>query len=205
MNKGAESRLAVEGYLERLLELGLMTCSVESAMSKLDLETGNMSPAQEFNWCSQRLSKLCDENTWGDHFGPGRAREIMMANFLGHKVALKTSGADAYENGDEPVEYKSTMQNNISATYNGISVQETWEKQVEYLNNEKICKYKNHYYARFNGGKIVGMYKMGCDKVIEYLLPRLKRQFDKEKKGKDPRLGVTITKKYIINNSEKLL
>ena len=76
MNKGAESRLAVEGYLERLLELGLMTCSVESAMSKLDLKTGNMSPEQEFNWRSQRMYKLCDENTWCDHFSPGRGEKL---------------------------------------------------------------------------------------------------------------------------------
>ena len=167
--------------------------------------TNNISPEQKFASLFEDMCKLCNDNMWGDPFAPGRGREIIMANSLGHKVASKLSGADAYENGDEPVEYKSTTQNKISATYNGISVQETWEKQVEYLNNEKICKYKNHYYARFNDGKIVEMYKMGCNKVIEYLLPRLKIQFDKEKKGKDPRLGVNITKKYIINNSVKLL
>ena len=54
-------------------------------------------------------------------------------------------------------------------------------------------------------GKIVELYKMTGDKVYEYLIPILKKQFFNENKRKDPRLGATIPKNFIINNSEKLL
>tara|TARA_B100001093_G_C26824725_1_gene1013493 strand:+ start:660 stop:1169 length:510 start_codon:yes stop_codon:yes gene_type:complete len=165
------------------------------------------SPEKKFAELYEQMFILCKENNWGDPHAYGRAKEIYMANYLNHIVAPKLAGADGYEDKEMtiPVEYKATTQKNIQATYNGISVQETWEKQVEYLLNDKICKYKNHYIARFEMGKIVEMYKMKCDKVYEYLLPRIKKQFEKEKKGKDPRFGVQIPKLYIIKNSEKII
>ena len=46
---------------------------------------------------------------------------------------------------------------------------------------------------------------MNCSKVIEGLLPNLKKQYDKKNKGKDPRLGYTLNKNYIVNNSTKLI
>ena len=49
------------------------------------------------------------------------------------------------------------------------------------------------------------MYKMTGEKVYEYLMPRLKKLYEKEKKRKDPRLGTNISKKYIVNNSIKLV
>tara|TARA_A100001011_G_C14306457_1_gene843399 strand:+ start:2359 stop:2874 length:516 start_codon:yes stop_codon:yes gene_type:complete len=164
------------------------------------------SPEKKFAELYEQMYKLCKENKWGDPFCYARAKEIYMANKLGHKVAPKLAGADGYEDKEMtiPVEYKSTTQKNINATYNGISVHDSWEKEIEYLRNEKICKYKNHYYARFEEGHIKEMYKISGDKVFEYITPRLKNQYDKEKKGKDPRLGVNIPKSYIINNSEKL-
>ena len=66
-------------------------------------------------------------------------------------------------------------------------------------------KYKNHYFARYEGSQIVEVYKMNCSKVIEGLLPNLKKQYDKTNKGKDPRLGYTLNKNYIVNNSTKLI
>lgn len=164
------------------------------------------SPEKRFSELYDQMYKLCKTTNWKDPFAPGRAREIYMANWLGHTVAPKLSGADGYEDKEMtiPVEYKSTTQKNINATYNGISVQDSWEKQEDYLKNEKICKYKNHYYARFEDGKIAEMYKMSGDKVYDYLVPKLKKQFNKEKKGKDPRLGCQIPKTFIITNAEKL-
>ena len=167
-----------------------------------------ITPEQEFAILFEKMYELCNNHNWGDPFNYSRGKEIYMANYLKHKVAATLAGPDAFEddNMKEPTEYKSTIQEQIQATYNGISIQESWEKQIDYLNKEKICKYKNHYYARFSDGKIVELYKMGCEKVMEYLIPRLKKQFEKKNEGKkDPRLGVTIPKGYIVNNSEKLL
>ena len=91
---------------------------------------------------------LCEENNWGAPFSYARSRAIHMAGVLGHKVAEDYSGADAFDEIGE-CEYKSTIGKNINATYNGISVQDTWEQQEEYILNKKIGKYENHYYARY--------------------------------------------------------
>jgi hypothetical protein len=153
------------------------------------------------------MYNLCAEEEWGDPFSYARSREIYMANTLGHIIAPEYSGADAYEDLEMkiPVEYKSTICSKPSATYNGISVQPTWEDQMSYLINKKIGCYPRHYFARFNGGKIVEMYCMECDKVLEGLLPKLKKQYHKSNKGVDPRLGAQLTEKYIIEHSTKII
>ena len=46
---------------------------------------------------------------------------------------------------------------------------------------------------------------MDCQNVYEGLLPNLKKKFEKEKKGKDPRLGYTFNKKFIIENAVKII
>ena len=49
------------------------------------------------------------------------------------------------------------------------------------------------------------MYEMKAEDVLEYVLPKLKIQFEKERKNKkDPRLGVTIPKKYILEKGIKI-
>ena len=162
---------------------------------------------KEYSELYEKICKLSNENKWGDPFAPGRGREIYMANYLGHIVGPNLSGADAYEDKEMkiPVEYKSTTQKKIQATFNGISVQDTWEKQIEYLKTEKICKYKHHYFSRFEDGEIKEIYKMTGDKVYEHIVPKLKKKFERKKKGKDPRLGASIPERYILANSEKLL
>lgn len=162
---------------------------------------------EEFADLFDKMYELCIKNNWGDPFNYSRAREIYMANALGHKIAPTFSGADGFKDKEMtiPVEYKSTTQDKIQATYNGISRQETWDEQVEYLKNEKICKYKHHYIARFEMGKIVEMYKIDGDKVCEHLVPKLKKQFENKKIKKDPRLGASMSTKYILENSEKII
>ena len=160
---------------------------------------------QRYTRLFEEMYEICNTEGWGDPFSYARSREIHMAGILGHRVADDYSGADAYDKYDIPVEYKSTIGKKLTATYNGISVQDTWEKQVEYILNEKIGKYHHHYFARYEDSKIVEVYKMNCSKVIEGLLPNLKNQFHKEKKGADPRLGYTLNKNYIINNSIKII
>ena len=76
-----------------------------------------------------------------------------MAGLLGHKVADDYSGEDAIDE-DGGCEYKSTIGKSVNGTYNGISVQDTWELQEKYIIEDKIGKYQNHYYARFKGVKL---------------------------------------------------
>ena len=161
-------------------------------------ERGKNDPKKEFAMLFEQMYKLSLENNWGDTFSYNRAREIHMANYLGHNVAQNYSGADAIDKDGNEVEYKSTISKDIHATYNGISVHHNWEAQEEYLRKHKIGKYKMHYFARYDGARIAEMYEMTADDVLEFILPKLKIQFEKERKNKkDPRLGVSIPKKYI--------
>ena len=94
---------------------------------------------KKFKECFEGMYDVCEDQGWGDPNSYARSREIHMAIELGHDVADTYSGADAYDKG-EPVEYKSTIGDNINATYNGISVKDTWEEQDEYLREEKALK-----------------------------------------------------------------
>ena len=80
-----------------------------------------------------------------DPFSYARAREIYMAAELNHKVADNYSGEDGLDESGKPVEYKSTINKKIQGTYNGISVHNTWEEQMKYLKEYKICKYENSF------------------------------------------------------------
>ena len=97
------------------------------------------SPESEFAYLFERMHQLCNKNEWGDSYNYSRSREIHMANTLGHVVAKKYSGADAYEDAEMtiPVEYKSTTTNTIKATFSGISVKNTWSEQLDYLRQPK--------------------------------------------------------------------
>ena len=159
-----------------------------------------MTPEQqkEFKKHYEAMYLLCGGS---DPFSYARAREIYMAAVLNHKVADTYSGADAYD-GDIPLEYKSTIAKIINATYNGISVQDSWEEQKRYIIEDKIGKYPYHYYARFDNGRIVEVWKLPSEKVLEILLPKIKKQYPKKKNGnaKDPRIGVTVSQKEIREN-----
>ena len=152
------------------------------------------------------MYNLCIDNEWGDPFSYARSREIHMAITMKHAIASTYSGEDAIDQ-DGGAEYKSTIQKNICGAYNGISVQPTWDEQVDYLRVEKLGKYPNHYFARFEGGKIVELWKLDCETVICLLLPKLKKQYDRFKvsRPKDPRLGATISKTEIYNHGTQLL
>ncbi len=156
------------------------------------------SPEVQYRNLYEQLYSLCEDNGWGDPFSYARSREIHMAGLLGHKVADDYSGADAFD-ADGGCEYKSTISKTINATYNGISVQDTWELQEKYLIEDKIGKYQNHYYARYEGGKIAEVWKLNCNDVLSIVLPKAKKQYPKKRSGnaKDPRIGVTISQKEI--------
>ena len=145
------------------------------------------------------LYEAAEEMNAGDPMSYARSREIHLACILGHSVADTYSGADAYEQDGTPVEYKSTIGKNISATYNGISVQPTWEDQEAYLIEHKIGCYPRHYYARYEGAQVVEVRVMDSDTVLSLLLPKAEKQYSTKRNGKakDPRIGVTLSSSEI--------
>jgi len=165
-----------------------------------------MTPEQKFQELFEQMYDLCQENGWGDPFSYARSREIHLAGLLGHKVAETYSGADAID-GDGECEYKSTIANSINGTYNGISVQDTWEEQERYLIEDKLGKYANHYIARYDGGKVEEVWKLDGDTVLAILLPKLKKDWERKINGnhKDPRLSGNITKKEIHQFGTRVL
>jgi hypothetical protein len=165
-----------------------------------------MTTEQKFEAGWKLMMEACKEGDYGDPFSYARSREIFMAIKLGHKVAPTLSGADGFDSEGE-CEYKSTINDFIHATYNGISVFDTWEEQVHYLIKEKIKKYKNHYFARFTtdlSNPIAEVWRMNGDNVYKLLLPKLKKKYLKENKGKDPRLGASLSKKEIYEYAERI-
>jgi len=135
---------------------------------------------QEFKRLCHRQYEISTKLGWGDTFNYSRTKEALMAVTLKHRLASEYAGADAYkdETDDFPVEYKSTVNKHIKATYNGIGVHSTWEEQESYLKNNKIGKYKEHYIARFVGPQIVEMYMLTGEKILEYILPKIKIQYE---------------------------
>ena len=157
-----------------------------------------MTPEQKFQQLFEQMYQLCDNQGWGDPFSYARSREIHLAGLLGHTVADTYSGADAIDE-DGECEYKSTIADSINGTYNGISVQDTWEEQERYLIEDKIGKYSNHYIARYENGIVVEVWKLDGNTVLGILLPKLKKDWERKINGnqKDPRLSGKITKKEI--------
>ena len=140
------------------------------------------------------LQQLSNELGVGDPFNYNRGREIHTAFILGLTVSDTLAGADAYDD-KGPCELKSTI-GKLKATYNGISVQSSWDSQVDYIVNKKIGCYANHYVVRYEGAKLVEAWRLSSDDVIAILLPKIKNQFNKPR-GKDPRIGVQLTAKEI--------
>ena len=163
-------------------------------------------PEEQFQELYKKLYTLCEEQGWGDPFSYARSREIHMAGILGHRINDDYSGADAFDE-DGGCEYKSTIAKSINATYNGISVQDTWNDQERYLVEDKIGKYKNHYYARYEGAEVAEIWKLNATNVLHILLPKVKKQYPKKRSGnaKDPRIGVTVSRKEIYQMGLQVL
>jgi hypothetical protein len=161
-------------------------------------------PEQRYAELYKEMYDLCIEQGWGDPFSYAVSKEIFIANKLGHKKADTYSGADGIDQ-DGECEYKSTINKNIKGSYTGISVYPTWEEQETYLYEEKIGKYNNHYFARFDGGDIAECYTLKGTKVLEILLPKVKKKFPNILTKKDPRLSATINKTEIHKYGEKLI
>jgi hypothetical protein len=150
-----------------------------------------MSPEEKFSQLYEEMATLCEKQGWGDPFSYARSKEIYAANALGHDVAETFSGADAYRKG-QACEYKSTTDKSCKGSYTGVSVQSTWEEQVRYLANEKIAPYE-HYYNRFEKGRLVESWMVPGDVVHKILLPKFKKKYPTVLSKKDPRLSANMS------------
>jgi len=164
-----------------------------------------VTPEQSYAYHYRAMAKICSEQRWGDPFSYARSKEILAANKLGHKVADKFSGADAFNKKGQPVEYKSTIKDTCRGAYTGVSVFKTWEEQVEYLRNEKIAKYPEHYFNRFKGGELVESWVMPGDKVFEILVSKMEGKFPTVLEKKDPRLSANISNTEIKKYGRRIL
>ena len=164
-----------------------------------------LTPEQQYIKLYQKMAELCDQQGWGDPHSYARSKEIYAAAALGHKVATTLSGADAIgPNGDE-YEYKSTTTAKVKGAYTGISVQPTWQAQVNYLRNEKILKYPMHFFNRFEGGKLVESWSLTGHQVYQILLPKLKKKYPTVLNKKDPRLSANVTNTEIKKFGKRIL
>ena len=73
-------------------------------------------------------------------------------------------------------------------------------------NIEKVLPFsvRYHYYARFEGTKILEMWMLKADRVLKLLIPKLKRNFNNVKNLKDPRLVATISKTDIVKYGKRI-
>jgi len=164
-----------------------------------------MTPEEEYKKLYNRMAELSSNQGWGDPFSYARSKEIYAMIELGHTISETLSGADAYNEAGQPVEYKSTIDKKVKGSYTGISVQNTWEDQVSYLKNEKLAKYPEHFYIRFEGGKLVEVWKLSGEQVFNLLLPKLKKKFPTVLSKKDPRLSADITNTQIKKHGVRII
>ena len=157
----------------------------------------------------QIAAKIAVDHNLGDVLNFSRSKELIAAHVLGHRLADDLPGADAFD-GEKPLEYKSTTAKTCKGTYSGISVQPTWEEQVEYL-KDKILKYE-HYINRFEEGVLVESWHLSGQAAYNILLPKLKkahtRYLELKKKKKenqaDPRLSAGIYKGELMKHGTKV-
>ena len=169
-----------------------------------------ISKKKKFLYHLNCVDTICKELGYGDIWAYARSKEVIMSIVLDHTIADKFLGEDAIDKNGNKLEYKSTTnkQNRIQATYSGISVQETWNDQLDYLKNNKIRRYSKHYIARFEGTKVKECWELTGDAVYKILVPKLKKQFDRMQSGfkpKDPRLSAIITQQEIYDHGVQVI
>ncbi|MBU98203.1 MAG: hypothetical protein CL429_03825 [Acidimicrobiaceae bacterium] len=151
-------------------------------------------PEQKYIRLYKEMSDLCEQQRWGDPFSYARSKEILAAIELGHTVADTFSGADAFRTAAkvEPLEYKSTTGKTCKGSYTGVSVQPTWEEQEAYLREKKLAPY-DHFYNRFENGKLAESWEVPGQDVYNTLLPKMKAKYDTVLTKKDPRLSAVMS------------
>ena len=131
---------------------------------------------------AEELVQLASELNYGDPFASGRMREIILAQELGHTIHHDLHGEDAKFLNEESkivkVEYKTNFEKwGLQGRYD-VSWQPTWQKQVDYLESEKIANKEYHYFATFSDDyKIVDIYQLTGRTVLDLLLPSLEKNY----------------------------
>ena len=149
------------------------------------------------------IFNICTQYELGDPYrAPGRLQEIIMANTLGHRISDTLSGADGYDERGA-CEYKTTIGKNITGRYSSISVQATWDEQVKY--HYKKFGNMNHYIGRFENARLIEVWKLDGDKVIELITPSIYKQFTNPSHRKDPRFSTNICMRDIYKYGERVI
>ena len=118
------------------------------------------------------MYNLCIDNDWGDPFSYARSREIYMALMLKHTIASTFSGADALEGNVKLIKSTTRLTSMVRTTVLALSLRGTSSLLIC---TDKISKYLYHFFARFEDGKIVELWQLTSDKVLNLLVPKLKR------------------------------
>ena len=160
--------------------------------------------AEKYLWHRAQSYLICERNGWGDPQNYARGKEIDASLILGHMVSKEYSGSDASDEHNDEVEYKSTTGKNCQGAYTGISNKQTWEGMEEYLINEKILKYKWHFYNRYRKGRMVESWKMSGEDVHRILLPKLKKSWETRFTRADSRTGANMSWKEIKKHGTKV-
>lgn len=135
-----------------------------------------------------------------DIYNYGRAYEYLMSAELGHTISTTRTGADGYDNGKE-VEYKTTAFKGVdkhgklkSHTFNyyGLSKQDSYEKQVEYV-TEKILRSDAHYWGvkTPTGYGMHTIFRVESSVVLAAILKKLPLAWSSQ--NKDPRINIPLT------------
>ncbi len=164
-----------------------------------------MTPEQRYTELYEEMATLCETAGWGDPFSYARSKEIMTAIKLGHTVHKTFSGADAINENGEEVEYKSTIGKKVKGSYTGIMQQPTWEEQEQYLREDKILKYPEHYYSRYESGKVAEVWKLSGQQVFDILLPKIKKSFATRAGKADTRISATVSNREIRTHGTRVL
>jgi len=176
----------------------------QDRIEKLLLAMG-LTEEEKFVLHFESMAKLAEENNWGDPHSYARSKEQIAAFMLGHTISATLSGADAINGRGEEVEYKSTNGKKVKGSYTGISVFIIWAAQVRYLREKKILPYAEHYFNRFESGRLVESWMMTGQQVYDILVPKLKKKFATVRTKKDPRLSANITNKEILKYGVRVL
>ena len=144
-----------------------------------------------------------------DPFNYSRAKELHVALHIGAEWNSGTSGEDALDSNNCPVEIKTTTNKNINGTYNGLSVYDTWTDFYEYL-SFKFPQNTRHIFARYEGSSLVELYELTNDAVLDILEKKIRTKYFNEngsytqKVRKDPRIGASISMTEIKKFGEPL-
>ena len=158
----------------------------------------------EFAPLFENVNKLAYKYNQKDVWHGGRGKEYYISYILNHAVGEEYTGADAYDKLGA-CEYKTTSTNHKSPKFRyNFNKLPTWKEQMEYLENEKILPYKNHYMIFFDvTGTVSEVWKLKAEVVLELLLKTIKSQYLLHKDSEKV-IDVALTPTQVREYGEKV-